>query len=1013
MKNESRISQMRRLLAVVLAAAMVFTGAAIPQISWAVGEDSNTASNVHYIAVASDRHNTTDAIEKAMSGMTELVEYVCLNGDMSSASGGGGGSRPSAAADPSGGMPSGAVPPEGGFPSGGEMPQPPSGSGSGSGGSGGSGSGGGSRPAMKQMPYNTSTVLHEVRGVFPKLGSDGVGIIFASHDASATDDAGIMKCANTSLLPSETQADYDEISAGQSGLIYTGHDKDGQIAYYIYGVSMYDMTNTGKIVGSDGYGLGAKTSAEAFKTFAASAEAGVPIIVIGHVPIHASRNDNLGASFWHEALNYAATGTGSGGTAGTGGSGSGGAIGSGGTIGTGGTINRAVVYVHGHNHTNEKDGTSGKAKEYLLEPESTMAIQGTERGQSTNETIYYTYTTGGYLRDNVDALLITVDGNSLSFEKYSGCTVSFDTQGGSSAKSATVKKGGKISAPSAVYRDGYSFTGWYKEANCVNEWDFSKDTVTKDMTLYAGWKEWNVESMSFTPASGTVPMSRIEVRDNGDNGVIRSLDLARRGSDPSDPSGSPTFFVKGDRCTVKYKDGTSKTFVYHESRSASLADFRADDGEVIQIEILATDLAKEIRNTAGAVASGNSGAVASGNSGALAGTSAGDPADLAAAVGLNGLTAEYRDTEAGKALDSSVLAAFTLTVTEDEAHDCAKALTAYSAGTPTCEKAAFSAAVYRCGVCNKYYSDAEAVREISRESVLLPALGHLWDSGTVTEANSRSAEGKKVYKCTREGCGASYEVSVGLRGHSFSEEWTADDASHWHACTEEGCSKRDSFGSHMWTSTRELISSPTCTSPGEAAYVCVICGAKQQGTSIMTAAEGHAFGAWTITEAATCTKSGSKERSCASCGYTVTAEIPASGHKYGGWTTEKEATELAEGVRTRSCTVCGDVQTGTIKKKTPTLKAAKINKPKAGKRSMTVKWTKLTGKNLKKASKIEIQYSTDRHFRKNVKTAMAKASATSKKIKKLKKGKTYYVRIRARNGKHISKWSSVKKAKVK
>ena len=34
----------------------------------------------------------------------------------------------------------------------------------------------------------------------------------------------------------------------------------------------------------------------------------VPVIVLCHVPIQASRGDNNGASYWNEALNYAATG---------------------------------------------------------------------------------------------------------------------------------------------------------------------------------------------------------------------------------------------------------------------------------------------------------------------------------------------------------------------------------------------------------------------------------------------------------------------------------------------------------------------------------------------------------------------------------------------------------------------------------------------------------------------------------------------------------------------------------
>ena len=36
--------------------------------------------------------------------------------------------------------------------------------------------------------------------------------------------------------------------------------------------------------------------------------------------------------------------------------------------------------------------------------------------------------------------------------------------------------------------DGYTFWGWYKDAACTVEWDFAKDVVTSNTTLYANWK---------------------------------------------------------------------------------------------------------------------------------------------------------------------------------------------------------------------------------------------------------------------------------------------------------------------------------------------------------------------------------------------------------------------------------------------------------------------------------------------------------------------------------------------
>ena len=89
--------------------------------------------------------------------------------------------------------------------------------------------------------------------------------------------------------------------------------------------------------------------------------------------------------------------------------------------------------------------------------------------------------------DGVDTVDITVP-VSVTAAPPITYTVSFDSQGGSSVASITgVAAGSVITAPSAPTRTGYTFGGWYKEASCVNAWNFSIDTVTANITLYAKW----------------------------------------------------------------------------------------------------------------------------------------------------------------------------------------------------------------------------------------------------------------------------------------------------------------------------------------------------------------------------------------------------------------------------------------------------------------------------------------------------------------------------------------------
>ena len=98
------------------------------------------------------------------------------------------------------------------------------------------------------------------------------------------------------------------------------------------------------------------------------------------------------------------------------------------------------------------------------------------------------------------------------------------------------------------------------------------------------------------------------------------------------------------------------------------------------------------------------------------------------------------------------------------------------------------------------------------------------------------------------------------------------------------------------------------------------------------------------------------------------------------------------------------------------LPAVKISKPKAAKKAVTVKWKKVSKKNLKKIGGIEIQVATDSDFTNIVKSTTAGKKKASKKIKGLTSKQIYWVRIRAYNnaadGKHVSAWKS-KKFKAK
>ena len=69
------------------------------------------------------------------------------------------------------------------------------------------------------------------------------------------------------------------------------------------------------------------------------------------------------------------------------------------------------------------------------------------------------------------------------------CTVTFNSQGGSEVASKAVNKGEKLVRPTDPTMEKRSFLGWYKDAACTSEWNFNKDVVNEDITLYARWSE--------------------------------------------------------------------------------------------------------------------------------------------------------------------------------------------------------------------------------------------------------------------------------------------------------------------------------------------------------------------------------------------------------------------------------------------------------------------------------------------------------------------------------------------
>lgn len=79
----------------------------------------------------------------------------------------------------------------------------------------------------------------------------------------------------------------------------------------------------------------------------------------------------------------------------------------------------------------------------------------------------------------------TVRNLTARFDKYA---VTFDKNGGDTEAAPAnkiVSKYAKITPPETLpTKEGYDITGWYREPECSNEWNFYSDKVSKNITLY-------------------------------------------------------------------------------------------------------------------------------------------------------------------------------------------------------------------------------------------------------------------------------------------------------------------------------------------------------------------------------------------------------------------------------------------------------------------------------------------------------------------------------------------------
>lgn len=157
--------------------------------------------------------------------------------------------------------------------------------------------------------------------------------------------------------------------------------------------------------------------------------------------------------------------------------------------------------------------------------------------------------------------------------------VAFDAQGGSYVAPRYVAKNKMVSEPVAPTRDGYTFLGWYTAED--EKWDFAKDVVTADLTLYAKWTKNEASSPDTDNAGGKKDNAGTQSALQGGSVSPSSLPLSQSALSKNDGEKADDGKKADDQKSAKASDAKSSSKAENDAatKSASAADDGASSTE--------------------------------------------------------------------------------------------------------------------------------------------------------------------------------------------------------------------------------------------------------------------------------------------------------------------------------------------------------------------------------------------------------------------------------------------------
>ncbi|NCC12124.1 MAG: hypothetical protein EOM32_02005 [Spirochaetia bacterium] len=185
-----------------------------------------------------------------------------------------------------------------------------------------------------------------------------------------------------------------------------------------------------------------------------------------------------------------------------------------------------------------------------------------------------TLASGTILADGSLVLKLYYDRNTF--------TVSFQTNSTATISDLTNQKyGAKLAKPNDPTRQGYTFSGWYKEASLTNPWDFLADTITENTTLYAKWgasntTSYTVEHYTQDLSLSTYSMAELETLSGPTATVVNATYKTYPGftKDESNANTKKSGTIEGDGSLVLrlYYTRNTYTVSFQTNSTATISD---------------------------------------------------------------------------------------------------------------------------------------------------------------------------------------------------------------------------------------------------------------------------------------------------------------------------------------------------------------------------------------------------------------------------------------------------------